>query len=126
MHLSSTIQLKRGTTFYGHPATHPSIEPETVAPGGALTISGALYRADWEAGEYESGVDGFAAPVVVQFRHDDASKYSDVTTVQTAADGSFTTTVKAPKRSGTWRVVYRGDAESGASKTLEDHVVVTR
>jgi hypothetical protein len=31
-----------------------------------------------------------------------------------------------PDAPGDWRVVYRGDAESGASESLEDHVVVTR
>jgi hypothetical protein len=126
MGFSSTFHLKRGTTFYGHPdpRTQPNVEPETVARGGTLTITGSLRRANWEAGQFEPDTDPYAAPVVVQFRHDDASKYSDVTTVRTGADGAFSTTVTA-KKSGDWRVVYRGDDTSGAAESLEDHVVVT-
>jgi hypothetical protein len=127
MTLSSTIDVKRGTTFDGRPAAgdHFRAVPDTAAPGDTLTLTGVLERADLAAGEYDPDLVGFAAPVVVQFRGDGNSKYADVKTVQSAADGSVTTTVTA-KRSGTWRLRYAGDATNAATKSLESHVTVVR
>jgi len=127
MSLASTIAVKRGTTFDGRPAAgdHVHATPATVAPGGTLTLTGFLERADLEAGEYDPDLVGFSAPVVVQYRADGNARYTDVKTVRSAADGSVTTTVTA-KRSGTWRLRYAGDATNAATKSVESHVTVTR
>jgi len=127
MTLASTIDVKRGTTFDGSPSSgdHFRATPDTVAPGDTLTLTGILERAVLDAGESDPDLAGFAAPVVVQFRSDANSKYADVKTVQSAADGSVTTTVTA-KRSGTWRLRYAGDETNAATKSLESHVTVTR
>lgn len=127
MSLSSTIDVKRATTFDGRPSPddHFHATPDTVPPGGTLTLTGFLDRANLDAGEYDPDLVGFSAPVVVQYRADSNSKYSDVKTVRSAADGSVTTTVTA-KRSGTWRLKYAGDATNAASKSLEERVSVAR
>jgi hypothetical protein len=127
MGFSRKIAVKLGTTFDGrtNPSEHFDAEPETVAPGGTLTLTGWLQQAKLDAGEYESDVEPLAGPVVVQYRADGSARYSDVKTVQAAADGSVTATVTA-KRSGTWRLRYAGDATHAASRSAEDHVTVAR
>jgi hypothetical protein len=127
MGFSRTLTVKLGTTFdgRGNPAEHFDAVPESVAPGGTLTLTGHLEQAKLDAGEYESDLQPLAAPVVVQYRADGASRYGDVKTVQAAADGSVRTTVTA-KRSGTWRLRYAGDATHAATKSIEDHVTVSR
>ena len=125
LYLSSTVVLKRATTFEGHPDPGNlfNAEPETPARGGTLTFTGRLSRVNWDAGEFEPQDEPFAATVVLQFRPDGATAYRNVKLVRTAADGSVTTTEPA-RQSGTWRFRYLGDAVSGASKSREDYVAV--
>jgi hypothetical protein len=127
MSFSGKIAVKLGTTFDGrtNPFEHFDAEPETVAAGAAITLTGWLERAKLDAGELESDVEPLSAPVVVQYRADGAARYGDVRTVRSAADGSVTATVTA-KRSGTWRLRYAGDATHAASHSREDHVTVSR
>jgi len=125
LNLSSTVVLKRATTFEGHPdpRTLFDAQPENPVRGGTLTFTGRLSRVNWDAGEYDPQYEPFPATVVLQFRPDGATAYRNVKLVKAAADGTVTTTAPA-QQSGTWRLRYLGDAVSGASKSREDHVAV--
>lgn len=127
MGFTGKIPVKLATTFDGRtsPFEHFDAEPETVAPGGAVTLTGWLMQARLDAGEFESDVEPLSAPVVVQYRADTAATYADVKTVRSAADGSVRTTVTT-KRSGTWRLRYAGDATHAATRSRDDHVTVSR
>ncbi|WP_282794076.1 calcium-binding protein [Streptomyces sp. CC224B] len=94
--------------------------PEPVKKGKALTVAGALTRANWETRTY-AGYTG--QPVKLQFKKKGASAYTTVKTVKTDARGKLRTTVKA-SADGTFRYVFAGSSTTPAVTSAGDAVDV--
>jgi hypothetical protein len=125
MSAGGTFRVKRATEFKLNPGTEYSLSPESVRKNQTVTISTRLMRANWTEDQYAAQHDGYAAPVVVEFRGDGDSKYKAVQTVPAAADGTVTATVPV-KKSGTFRLRFHGDETSGRTKSTETFVTVTK
>ncbi|MFE3169110.1 calcium-binding protein [Streptomyces sp. NPDC059224] len=94
--------------------------PEPVAKGHALTVTGALTRADWTTGAYA----GFGGQhVALQFKKAGSSTYRTVKTVTTDGGGKLRTTVTADS-AGTWRWRFAGTGTTGAANAAGDGVAL--
>ncbi|MEU9332255.1 calcium-binding protein [Streptomyces sp. NPDC048290] len=112
---AATFAVKRST------AVTVDATPEPVRRGRLLTVTGAVRHADWATG----GQSGAAAgqPVKLQFRKPGCRDFKTVKTVQTAADGTLNTTVRA-FQDGTYRWSYAGSDTTAAALSEGDHVDV--
>ncbi|WP_225824533.1 calcium-binding protein [Streptomyces naphthomycinicus] len=94
--------------------------PEPVKKGATLTVTGALTRANWDAGKYS----GYAAqPVKLQFRKTGSSSYTTLKTVKTDSKGNLKTTVKA-SADGYYRYSFAGTSTTPAVSAAGDFVDV--
>jgi hypothetical protein len=94
--------------------------PEPVKKGKSINITGRLRVVDWDNDRY-IGYSG--RTVSVQFRTATGS-YTTVKTAKTSSTGWLKTTVKASK-TGTWRVVYWGNAKAASATSVGDTVKVS-
>ncbi|GHE81012.1 hypothetical protein GCM10018785_56310 [Streptomyces longispororuber] len=94
--------------------------PEPVKKGKALTVAGALTRANWETRRY-AGYTGQS--VKLQFKKKGASAYTTVKTVTSDARGKLKATVKA-SADGTFRYVFGGTSTTAAVTSAGDAVDV--
>jgi len=96
-------------------ATSAAMKKNKIRKGKAVTVEGALVRADWESADYT----GYAKQrVELQFRTTTGS-YKKVKSVNTRAGGRFTTTVKAT-RDGCFRVLYAGSKTTAAAPSTAE------
>ncbi|MFE2039862.1 DUF5707 domain-containing protein [Streptomyces sp. NPDC059477] len=95
--------------------------PEPVRWGRALTVTGAVQQADWATG-VQTGVAA-GQPVKLQFRKAGCKEFKTVQTVQTAADGTLSTTVRA-FQDGTYRWSYAGTDTTAGAVSEGDYVNV--
>jgi len=90
-----------------------------IKKGKAVTVRGVLSRADWEKG----GLAGYAKQrVELQFRTPEGA-YRKVRAVKTGSGGAFAESVKVSK-DGCYRVVFTGDATTGADPSTGECVDV--
>lgn len=95
--------------------------PEPVRPGGTITITGKLSRANWETGTYK----GYSTqPVQLQFRKKTSDTYTTVKTVKTSTTGTLKTTAKATV-DGYWRWNFAGTSTTPAIIPAGDFVDVS-
>ncbi len=94
--------------------------PEPVLKGRAITVTGALKRANWETGTY-SAYSGQS--VQLQFRKYGATSYTTVKTVTSGSYGALKTTVTASV-DGYWRWSYAGNTATGNKVSAGDFVDV--
>ncbi len=93
--------------------------PEPVRKGAAITITGALTRANWETGRYA----GYTArDVQLQFRTPGGS-YARVKTVTTGSGGALKATVTAAK-DGCFRYVFPGSSTTVKVTSVGDCIDV--
>lgn len=94
--------------------------PEPVGPGGNLTVTGALRRANWDTHAYA----GYTVqPVELQFRAKGAASWSTLTTVRTDNRGALRTTVRASV-DGYYRYHFAGTTTTPAVTSTADFVDV--
>ncbi|MFF9900607.1 DUF5707 domain-containing protein [Streptomyces longispororuber] len=109
-----TVQVKRAAKLT------VNASPEPVKKGKALTVAGALTRANWDTHTYA----GYTKQSVkLQFKKKGASAYSTVKTVTSDAKGNLKTTVKA-SADGTFRYVFGGTSTTPAVTSAGDAVDV--
>ncbi|GAA3002070.1 DUF5707 domain-containing protein [Streptomyces fulvorobeus] len=94
--------------------------PEPVAKGKALTVTGALTRANWNTGTYLGYTQ---QPVKLQFRKVGTSTYTTVKTVTSSSTGSLKTSVTA-SADGYWRYSFAGTSTTPAVSAAGDYVDV--
>ncbi|MFH9673494.1 calcium-binding protein [Streptomyces sp. NPDC017405] len=94
--------------------------PEPVKKGKALTVTGALTRANWESLKY--GAYG-SQSVNLQFRKKSATAYTTLKTVKADAKGNLKTTTTATA-DGYYRFSYAGNSSSAAVSAAGDFVDV--
>ncbi|MEU6605229.1 calcium-binding protein [Streptomyces shenzhenensis] len=95
--------------------------PERVKWGKNLTVTGGVQNADWATGSYAAAAAG--QPVKLQFRAKGCATYTTVKTVNTAADGTVSATVRALV-DGDYRWSYAGTAGTAAAVSKGDFVDV--
>ncbi|MEV8551546.1 DUF5707 domain-containing protein [Streptomyces glaucescens] len=94
--------------------------PEPVKKGATLTVAGKLSIANWETHKYS----GYAnQSVKLQFRTKNATSYTTVKTVKSAAGGVLKTTVKA-SADGYYRYSFAGNVAVPAVNAAGDLVDV--
>lgn len=94
--------------------------PEAVKKGKAVTVTGTLTRADWEAGKYR----GYAGRQVdLQFRTPTGPNIW-VKTFTSATDGRLETRVPATQ-DGCYRLVYGGNQTTGTAQSDSDCIKIT-
>ncbi|MFI6480691.1 hypothetical protein ACIBH1_22385 [Nonomuraea sp. NPDC050663] len=92
-------------------------DPDVVAKGATLTVTGQLLRE-------RSGWKGYEGqPVKIQFRAKGTDAYADVTTATTGGNGHFKAAVKA-EATGYWRAHFAGNSGANASTSDSDGVAV--
>ncbi|MEU5536796.1 calcium-binding protein [Streptomyces sp. NPDC020362] len=94
--------------------------PEPVKKGKALTVTGALTRANWDAAKY-SGYAG--QPVKLQFRKNGSSSYTTLKTVTSDSRGNLRATTTATA-DGYYRFTYAGTSTTPAVSAAGDFVDV--
>ncbi|WP_328905124.1 DUF5707 domain-containing protein [Streptomyces sp. NBC_00234] len=94
--------------------------PEPVAKGKALTVTGALTRANWNTGTYMGYTN---QPVKLQFRKAGTSTYTTVKTVTSSSTGTLKTSVTA-SADGYWRYSFAGTSTTPAVSAAGDYVDV--
>ncbi|GGU93002.1 hypothetical protein GCM10010260_29750 [Streptomyces filipinensis] len=94
--------------------------PEPVQKGKAITVTGRLKRADWNAGTY-SGYSGQKA--LLQYRKKGSRTYTTLKTVTSGTGGSLKTTVKATA-DGYYRFSFAASTTTAASTSAGDYVDV--
>ncbi|MFD9881803.1 DUF5707 domain-containing protein [Streptomyces alboflavus] len=94
--------------------------PEPVKKGKAITVAGALTRANWDTKKYAGYTQ---QPVQLQFKKKGASAYTTVKTVKSDRKGNLKTTVKASV-DGTFRYVFAGTSTTPAVTSAGDAVDV--
>ncbi|WP_406330962.1 calcium-binding protein [Streptomyces sp. NBC_00203] len=94
--------------------------PEPVKKGKTITVTGALTRANWEAGKY-SGYVG--QPVKLQFKKKGSSTYTTVKTIKTTTGGALKTTVTASV-DGNYRYSFAGTSTTPAVNATGDAIDV--
>ncbi|QDQ12203.1 calcium-binding protein [Streptomyces spectabilis] len=109
-----TVRVQRATRLT------VNASPEPVKKGEAVTVSGALTRADWESRTYAAYT---GQPVKLQFKAEGTSAYTTLKTLKTDAKGQLKTTVKASV-DGSFRYVFGGSAASPAVTAAGDFVDV--
>ncbi|MFE4666219.1 DUF5707 domain-containing protein [Streptomyces sp. NPDC056716] len=95
--------------------------PEPVRWGRTLTVTGAVHHADWATGTQAGAAAG--EPVKLQFRKAGRGDFKTVQTVQTGADGTLSTTVRAVQ-DGTYRWSYAGTDTAAGTVSEGDYVDV--
>ncbi|MBL1081886.1 calcium-binding protein [Streptomyces actinomycinicus] len=94
--------------------------PEPVKKGATLTVTGALTRANWDAGKYS----GYSAQSVkLQFRKKGSTSYTTLKTVRSDSRGNLKTTVKA-SADGYYRYSFAGTSTTPAVSAGGDFVDV--
>ncbi|GHC60103.1 DUF5707 domain-containing protein [Streptomyces flavofungini] len=94
--------------------------PEPVKKGKAVTVSGALTRANWDTKKYA----GYTKQSVrLQFKKKGASAYTTLKTVKSDRRGNLKSTVKA-SADGTFRYVFAGTSTTPAVASAGDFVDV--
>ncbi|MFE7751796.1 DUF5707 domain-containing protein [Streptomyces sp. NPDC057428] len=94
--------------------------PEPVKKGKTITVTGKLWRANWEDFAYH----GYAGQSVkLQFRKKTSSTYSTVKTIKTSSTGTLKTTVKASV-DGYWRYSFAGTSTTPTATAAGDFVDV--
>ncbi|MFD9910410.1 calcium-binding protein [Streptomyces sp. NPDC059063] len=94
--------------------------PEPVKKGKAITVAGALTRANWDTHKYA----GYTRqPVKLEFKKKGASAWSTVKTVTSDGKGNLRTTVKA-SADGTFRYVFAGTSTTPAVTSAGDAIDV--
>ncbi|MFD4787756.1 hypothetical protein ACFWN1_12040 [Streptomyces sp. NPDC058459] len=94
--------------------------PEPVRKGKAITVTGALTRADWEDNKYH----GYTRQSVkLQFKKKGAAAYTTLKTVKTDSRGNLRTTVKA-SADGYFRFSFAGTSTTPAVNSTADFVDV--
>ncbi|WP_405657709.1 calcium-binding protein [Streptomyces sp. RK9] len=94
--------------------------PEPVKKGKAITVAGALTRANWDTKKYAGYTQ---QPVKLQFKKKGAASYTTVKTVTSGTKGNLKTTVKA-SADGTFRYVFAGTSTTPAVTSTGDSVDV--
>ncbi|WP_405657710.1 calcium-binding protein [Streptomyces sp. RK9] len=94
--------------------------PEPVKKGKAITVAGALTRANWDTKKYAGYTQ---QPVQLQFKKKGASAYTTVKTVKSGSKGELKTTVKASV-DGTFRYVFAGTSTTPAVTSAGDAIDV--
>lgn len=100
--------------------------PEPVRKGAAVTVSGTLQRADWDAGVYR-GYGSGGQRAAVQFKAKGTSTWTTVKTVSVGKGSKVSTkvTVKGiTARDGWYRLHFAGNGVSAASASATDFVDV--
>ncbi len=111
------LRFKADTMFN----TRTKAGPEPITKGKKITVQTQLAVADWKAG----GFTGYTGQTLrVQFRAKNGS-YHTVKTVKTGEYGVAQTTVTA-KKSGVWRMVFKGNSGAASSNARGDYVKVKR
>ncbi|MER6529257.1 DUF5707 domain-containing protein [Streptomyces sp. NPDC001508] len=114
--------LEKAADFDLRRETHVGVDaPDRVKWGRALTVTGGVQNADWATGTYAATAAG--RPVQLQFRLKGCAKYTTVKTVDTAADGTVSATVRA-FADGEYRWSYAGTADTAAAVSEGDFVDV--
>jgi hypothetical protein len=94
--------------------------PEPVKKNKALTVTGALTRADWQTYRY----GGYAKqPVQLQFKKAGTSTYKTLRTVTTDSKGNLKTTTTA-LADGYFRYSFAGTSTSPAAVSAADYIDV--
>ncbi|MFB7241786.1 calcium-binding protein [Streptomyces populi] len=94
--------------------------PEPVKKGKAITVTGALTRANWETGKYA----GFTNQAVkLQFRKKGSSTYTTVKTVKSSSTGALKTSATA-SADGYWRWSFAGTSTTSTATAAGDYVDV--
>ncbi|MEY9876508.1 hypothetical protein ABH931_006018 [Streptacidiphilus sp. MAP12-33] len=119
--LAVLVTTKDGRVFFDPNAAHftakradvlsarPSVS--SVRKGAALTVKGQLNRADWNKGVWAGNGGQW---VRVQFRKAGTGTWVTEAYAKTAANGSVSASVR-DYATGSWRVVYNGNAVSAAA-----------
>ncbi|MFE9248619.1 hypothetical protein [Streptomyces sp. NPDC007088] len=94
--------------------------PEPVKKGATLTVTGALTRANWEAGNYGAFT---GQSVRLQYLKKGAKTWSTLKTVKSDGKGKLKTTVKSTA-DGYYRYAFAGTAASQALSSTSDYVDV--
>lgn len=94
--------------------------PEPVKKGATLTVTGALTRANWEAGNYGAFT---AQSVKLQYLKKGAKTWGTLKTVKSDSKGKLKTTVKSTA-DGYYRYAFAGSAASQAVNSTSDYVDV--
>ncbi|MGW4733928.1 calcium-binding protein [Streptomyces shenzhenensis] len=114
--------LENAATFDLQRDTQVAVNaPERVKWGKNLTVTGGVQNADWATGTYAAAAAG--QPVKLQFRPKGCATYTTVKTVNTAADGTVSATVRALV-DGDYRWSYAGTAGTAAAVSKGDFVDV--
>ncbi len=112
---ASTGWAQRGTwpapRLTRYATAKAAVSAGSVAHGRTVTVSGTLVRASWDTHKYW----GYAGVrVAVQFRPENGTAYTTVTTLTTDADGTVRGSV-TPSASGYWRVSFAGSATTSSA-----------
>lgn len=114
---SSAFRLKRRT---GWQSGTFDVGPEPAHRGGRVAIQGRLLRSDWDTGSY----GGYAGKTAVLQFSPPHGTYRTVKYVGTDSVGWVRVTAPA-NRTGTWRLVFRGNTISSGAVSVRDGVRVT-
>lgn len=95
--------------------------PEPVNWGRTLTVTGGVQHTSWATGTPVAAEPG--TPATLQFRPKGSTTYCNVKTIQTAADGTLSTTVRA-YTDGTYRWSYTGTPTTAPAVSEGDYVDV--
>ncbi|MFD9910021.1 calcium-binding protein [Streptomyces sp. NPDC059063] len=113
-------KLKTAVRFQRAARLTVNASPEPVRKGKAITVAGALTRANWDTHKYA----GYTRqPVKLEFKKKGASAWSTVKTVTSDGKGNLRTTVKA-SADGTFRYVFAGTSTTPAVTSAGDFVDV--
>ncbi|WP_181786951.1 calcium-binding protein [Streptomyces phytophilus] len=95
--------------------------PEPVKKNKAITVTGALTRANWKTFKYGGYTD---QPVKLQYRKKGTGTYKTLKTVRTDSRGNLKTTTKATA-DGYYRYSFAGTYTTAAETSTPDYVDVT-
>ncbi|MCS0600410.1 calcium-binding protein [Streptomyces sp. LP11] len=114
-------QEKAGSFWFQRAAKlTANASPEPVKKGKAVTVTGALTRADWESLKY----GGYGSQSVkLQFRKKDSSSYTTLKTVKADSKGNLKTTTTATA-DGYYRFSFAGNSSTGSVSAAGDFVDV--
>lgn len=111
---SDAVFRDNAASFSMRRATGVTVDaaPKQVKWGRTLTVTGGVTNADWATGTSVGAEAGL--PATLEFRPRGSSTYCTVKTVQTAAGGTLSTTVRA-YTDGYYRWSYAGTATTAAA-----------
>ncbi|MFJ4834743.1 hypothetical protein ACIP79_33270 [Streptomyces sp. NPDC088747] len=94
--------------------------PEPVKKGKTITVTGKLTRANWDTNTY----GGYGSQsVVLQFRKNGTTNYTNVKGIKSTSTGALKTTVTA-STDGYYRFTYAGSATAASAAVAGDYVDV--